>query len=340
MRAGARAMDRSDDLPVNADMFWDHRCGESTKRAGQAVRPGPHRPPGDIQRAGHPRYHQRFDRLHASLHRWDVWAATYLIGGTCSDDAFIDFRAGIIAQGHGWYEKVAASPDNLADHPAVVGNTDSRLPYLICSPTAALFQRAQGLGERPLQPGEVVGLAVMVRRGLVGPADRRVPYVFTGTLDKRSDIADAFGVGHRPVAAAGDVDRRGVRENPAAPFIEVVIDAERSAGYPRVPVDPQFLADLGLPSTVGFCPRNDLAVPHDFERTERENAADRGLDADRSRPGKPDGAARLAAVDRERHQRPAGKERTTRPHRLAPGLIAELLVQPGVRAVQADRHGA
>ena len=34
----------------------------------------------------------------------------YLIGGGCSDDAFTDFRAGIIAQGRDWYEKVAASP--------------------------------------------------------------------------------------------------------------------------------------------------------------------------------------------------------------------------------------
>src|ERR1700724_4844418 len=103
----------------------------------------------------------------------------------------------------------------------------------------------------------MVGLAVMVRRELVGPADRGVPHVFTGTLDQRSDIPDAFGVRHRPVAAAGDVDRRGVRENPATPFIEVVIDAERSARYPRVAVDPQFLADLGLPAAVGFRPRDD-----------------------------------------------------------------------------------
>src|ERR1700676_1362986 len=125
---------------------------------------------------------------------------------------------------------------------------------------AAIVQRAQGLGERPLQPGEVVGLAVMGRRELVGPPDRGVPYVFAGTLDDGPDVADAFGVGHRPVTAAGDVDRRGVRENPAAPFIEVVIDAERPAGYPRVPVDPQFLVDFGLPSAVSFCPRNDLAV--------------------------------------------------------------------------------
>jgi hypothetical protein len=42
---------------------------------------------------------------------------------------------------------------------------------------AALFQRAQRLGERPLQPGEVVTLAVMVGGEPVGPADRGVPHV-------------------------------------------------------------------------------------------------------------------------------------------------------------------
>src|ERR1700757_973333 len=65
-----------------------------------------------------------------------------------------------------------------------------------CSLTAALFQRAQGLGERPLQPGEVVGLAVMMRRELVGPADRSVPHVFAASLDNGPDVADALGVGH------------------------------------------------------------------------------------------------------------------------------------------------
>src|SRR5438105_13301338 len=105
----------------------------------------------------------------------------------------------------------------------------------------------------------------MVRGELAGPADRGVPYVFAGALDQRPDVAEAFGVGHRPLAAAGDVDRRGVRENPSAPLIEVAIGTECPAGYPRVPVDPQFLADFGLPSAVGICPRNDLAVTDDFE---------------------------------------------------------------------------
>ncbi|WP_406083626.1 DUF4240 domain-containing protein [Micromonospora zamorensis] len=64
-------------------------------------------------------FQELFDQLHDALYRWDVWAAAYLIGGGCSDDSFIDFRAGVIALGREWYERVLASPDGLADHPVV-----------------------------------------------------------------------------------------------------------------------------------------------------------------------------------------------------------------------------
>ncbi|MET7880071.1 DUF4240 domain-containing protein [Micromonospora sp. DT68] len=60
-----------------------------------------------------------FDQLHGALYRWDVWAAAYLIGGRCSDDSFMDFRAGVITLGREWYERVLASPDVLADHAVV-----------------------------------------------------------------------------------------------------------------------------------------------------------------------------------------------------------------------------
>src|SRR5262245_59156339 len=115
----------------------------------------------------------------------------------------------------------------------------------------------------------------MVRGETVRPPDRRVPHVLAGALDEGSDIADALGVVHGPVAAACDVDRRGVREDPATPFVEVVVGAERPAGDPRVAVYLQFLADFGVPSAVGFSPRNNLAVPHDLKRAERENAPHR-----------------------------------------------------------------
>lgn len=65
-------------------------------------------------------YRVHFDTLRDALYRWDIWAAAYLIGGGCSDDSFIDFRSGVIAQGRDWYERVAADPDSLADHPGVL----------------------------------------------------------------------------------------------------------------------------------------------------------------------------------------------------------------------------
>jgi len=65
-------------------------------------------------------FQARFDELDAAVCRWDVWAAAHLIGGGCSDDSFADFRAGLIALGREWHERVRRSPDALADHPAVI----------------------------------------------------------------------------------------------------------------------------------------------------------------------------------------------------------------------------
>ncbi|MFD8750199.1 DUF4240 domain-containing protein [Kitasatospora sp. NPDC059577] len=76
-------------------------------------------------------YQERFDEVHGAVYRWDVWAAAYLIGGGCSDDSFMDFRAGLIALGRDWYELVAARPDDLADHPAVIEAAARGFDYVI-----------------------------------------------------------------------------------------------------------------------------------------------------------------------------------------------------------------
>ncbi|MFF3402538.1 DUF4240 domain-containing protein [Streptomyces sp. NPDC002659] len=70
-------------------------------------------------------FQERFDELDSAVDRWDVWAAAYLIGGGCSDDSFMDFRAGLIALGRDWYEKAAQSPDSLAGHPTVIKGVGS-----------------------------------------------------------------------------------------------------------------------------------------------------------------------------------------------------------------------
>ena len=44
-----------------------------------------------------------------------LWAAAYVIEGGCSDDAFMDFRAGLITLGKKVYMNALADPDSLAD---------------------------------------------------------------------------------------------------------------------------------------------------------------------------------------------------------------------------------
>ncbi len=61
-----------------------------------------------------------FERLRDAADRYDVWGAAHLIGGGCSDDAFVDFRSGLVAAGREWYGKALADPDALAGHPSVV----------------------------------------------------------------------------------------------------------------------------------------------------------------------------------------------------------------------------
>jgi Protein of unknown function (DUF4240) len=107
---------------VDADMFWD--IIETARASAGQDRPF-HESLTDhlatLTEQDILEYHERFEKMHGALYRYDLWAAAYLIGGGCSDDGFIDFRAGLIAQGREWYQKAAASPDSLADHPAVAG---------------------------------------------------------------------------------------------------------------------------------------------------------------------------------------------------------------------------
>ncbi|RQX17200.1 hypothetical protein DDE19_12305 [Micromonospora ureilytica] len=114
-----------DSRAVDVDEFWavvesagaglDGRYGDDGEAVAAALvtRLAATSPEGILE------FQELFDQLHGALYRWDVWAAAYLIGGGCSDDSFIDFRAGVIALGREWYERVLASPDALADQPAV-----------------------------------------------------------------------------------------------------------------------------------------------------------------------------------------------------------------------------
>jgi hypothetical protein len=59
-----------------------------------------------------------FGRLFAEYwgraYTWDLWAAAYILGGGCSDDGFLDFRAWLISRGKRIYEDALRDPETLA----------------------------------------------------------------------------------------------------------------------------------------------------------------------------------------------------------------------------------
>ncbi len=56
-----------------------------------------------------------FDDCADRAYTWELWAAAYIIGGGCSDDAFSDFRSTLISQGKETFERVVAMPETLAE---------------------------------------------------------------------------------------------------------------------------------------------------------------------------------------------------------------------------------
>jgi hypothetical protein len=94
-------------------------------------------------------YEKCFEDLQEAVRRWDVWAAAYLIHGGCSDDSFMDFRAGLIALGREWYERAGAAPDSLAEHPQVIaaaggGDADFLFYELVNYASSYAFERITG----------------------------------------------------------------------------------------------------------------------------------------------------------------------------------------------------
>lgn len=56
-----------------------------------------------------------FDDCNDRAYTWELWAAAYIIGGGCSDDAFSDFRSTLISMGRETFERVLAAPETLAE---------------------------------------------------------------------------------------------------------------------------------------------------------------------------------------------------------------------------------
>ncbi len=72
-------------------------------------------------------YETIFNTYHAAAYHWDLWGVAYIIGGGCSNDSFMDFRAWLIAQGREIYYKILVEPDTLVD--IVTIQRDGRLVW-------------------------------------------------------------------------------------------------------------------------------------------------------------------------------------------------------------------
>jgi len=70
------------------------------------------------------------DELVDEAYRWPLWGAAYLVEGGCGDDAFLDFRDGLVLAGRASFERATADPDSLADHPAVVAMAQGASAWL------------------------------------------------------------------------------------------------------------------------------------------------------------------------------------------------------------------
>ena len=60
-------------------------------------------------------FHAHFYECYDRAYNWELWAAAYIIGGGCSDDAFSDFRSTLISMGRRTFEQALADPQSLAD---------------------------------------------------------------------------------------------------------------------------------------------------------------------------------------------------------------------------------
>jgi hypothetical protein len=60
------------------------------------------------------KFQQTFNEYWVRAYHWDLWGAAYIIGGGCSDDGFMDFRAWLISKGEKGYENALKDAETLA----------------------------------------------------------------------------------------------------------------------------------------------------------------------------------------------------------------------------------
>jgi len=111
---------------MTKDKFWqiiqrslDGSGGDTDEQAGSLREELKKLPPEEIVSFDH-----YVDECRRESYSQDLWGAAYIISGGCSDDGFEYFRRWLISRGQEWFEKAMKSPDDLADYPQKLSDSE------------------------------------------------------------------------------------------------------------------------------------------------------------------------------------------------------------------------
>jgi hypothetical protein len=105
-------------------------------------------------------FQRHFNAQTRKAYRADLWDAAYIVNEGCSDDAFADFLAWLIAQGKEVFDAVLANPDVLGDvfRDVVEPGETADCEDMLFAPARAYRRRTRGqdfpedqLDSEPLQ---------------------------------------------------------------------------------------------------------------------------------------------------------------------------------------------
>lgn len=92
-------------------------------------------------------FHHRFEVV-ARAHQWELCAAAYVIWGYISDDAFGDFKAGLVGLGREAFEQAVADADALAGQPMVRAIAAGRIDRFALAAEAVQFAASLAFEQR------------------------------------------------------------------------------------------------------------------------------------------------------------------------------------------------
>jgi hypothetical protein len=137
-------------------------------------------------------------------YRWDLWAAAALIRDGCSESAFRNFRAWLIAQGREAFEAALADPESLAENAALAEDDSAQYPALLSIPFGVYQEKTgQPLPEvDPPHPARPAGPELPLEPSALRD---RFPRLFQAFLRDEWLDAPAEPAPDLPPSPAGDV---------------------------------------------------------------------------------------------------------------------------------------